>query len=288
MPIGPHGAPKQVYLVVFIDDATRFVVAGAFYPTLDQVTVEDSFHQGIQAYGRPDAVYFDSGKQYRSHQMSRICAKVGTRLLFARPYTPESKGKIEKFNQMVDDFLAEVAVAHPATLDRLNTLFSVWLMECYQTQPHSALPDGQTPTQAYQQDPQPPHWVDPDLLAQAFLHAERRKVDKVGCISFQGRKYEVGLTWIGKKVDVVYDPHDTETVTIECDGQKPWSAHPLVIGEWAGHRPALPDTLQPQPVAGSRLLEAAEQRHQARAVPPAPAVVYRTPPTPEEDAHGDH
>ena len=72
---------------------------------------------------------------------------------------------------------------------------------------------GQTPTQAYQQDPQPPHWVDPDLLPQAFLHAERRKVDQAGCISFQGRKYEVGLPWIGKKADVVYDPHDAETAT---------------------------------------------------------------------------
>ena len=77
--------------------------------------------------------------------MSRICAKVGTQLLFARPYSPESKSKIEKFNPMVDDFLAVATVAHSATLDRLNTLFSVWLMECYQTQPHSALPDGQTP-----------------------------------------------------------------------------------------------------------------------------------------------
>ncbi len=34
LPIGPNGMKKQVYLVAFIDDATRFVLHAAFYPTL--------------------------------------------------------------------------------------------------------------------------------------------------------------------------------------------------------------------------------------------------------------
>ena len=210
--------------------------------------------------------------------MVRICSKLGTRLLYARPYSPESKGKVEKFNQMVDDFLAEVAVAKPPTLERLNTLFSVWLTECYQTQPHSALPETTTPLQAYQRDPQPPQWVTPETIAQAFLHAERRKVDKAGCISFQGRKYEVGLAWIGRYIEAVYDAQEPTTLMIESGDQAPWPVHPLVIGEWAGQRPPLPETLQSSPVAGSRLLDAAERRHQARAIPPAPAVSYRLPP----------
>jgi putative transposase len=37
LPIGKGGAKKQVYLVTFIDDATRFVLHGEFYPTLDQL-----------------------------------------------------------------------------------------------------------------------------------------------------------------------------------------------------------------------------------------------------------
>lgn len=32
---------------------------GGFYPTLDQVIVEDCFRQAIQKYGVPEAVYFD-------------------------------------------------------------------------------------------------------------------------------------------------------------------------------------------------------------------------------------
>lgn len=92
LPIGPNGSGKQVYLVLFIDDATRFVLHGAFYPTMDQRIVEDAFRQSVQKYGRPEAVFFDNGKQYRTKWMARTCSKLGTRLLYAKPYSPESKG----------------------------------------------------------------------------------------------------------------------------------------------------------------------------------------------------
>jgi hypothetical protein len=59
LPIGPDGAKKQVYLVSFVDDATRFVVHGEFYPTLDQLIVEDCFRQSVTKYGIPETVYFD-------------------------------------------------------------------------------------------------------------------------------------------------------------------------------------------------------------------------------------
>ncbi len=59
LPIGPKGVKKQVYFIAFIDDATRFVIYAGFYPTMDQVMVEDAFRQAITAYGLPEAVYFD-------------------------------------------------------------------------------------------------------------------------------------------------------------------------------------------------------------------------------------
>ena len=34
-----------------------FVLHGQFYPTLDQVIVEDCFRQAIQKYGVPEAVF---------------------------------------------------------------------------------------------------------------------------------------------------------------------------------------------------------------------------------------
>jgi len=276
LPIGPGGSNKQVYLVVMLDDATRSVLHGEFYPTLDQAIVENCLRQSIQKHGVPEAVYFDNGKQYRTKWMARTCSKLGIRLLFAKPYAPESKGKVERFNRVVDSFLSEVAVEKPQTLVRLNEQFQVWLSECYQNKPHSALGENISPETAYRSDRKALKFVDPDILANAFLHAETRKVDKSGCISFMDRKYEVGLSFIGHKVDVIYDPADISELTIEYEGHTPWQACPLVIGDRAAKRPKLPAHLGQQPTDSSRLLTAAEQKHHERREQQAPAVSYST------------
>ena len=276
LPIGPDGAKKQVYLVTFIDDATRFVLHGEFYPTLDQVIIEDCFRRAIAKYGIPESVYFDNGKQYRTKWMTRACSKLGIRLLFAKPYSPEATGKVERFNRVVDNFLAEAALEKPQTLDKLNTLFWVWLDECYQNKPHSALGEKASPHTAYQSDKKPLRFLDPAVVANAFLHCEERKVDKAGCISFAGQKYEAGISFIGCTVDVIYDPADISELTIEYQGHTPWKVKELVIGERTGKRPVLPEHLTPQPADSSRLLAAASDKNQARRAQQSPAVSYRT------------
>jgi putative transposase len=183
LPIGLNGSNKQVYLVAIIDDATRFVVHAAFYPTLDSRIIEDAFRQAIQKYGVPEAVYFDNGKQYRTKWMSRTCSKIGTRLIYAKPYSAESKGKIERFNRVIDSFLNEAVLEKPKTLDRLNELFQVWLSECYHDKPHSALGEKISPETAFRSDRKALRFIDQNTLSNAFLHCETRKVDKSGCIS---------------------------------------------------------------------------------------------------------
>lgn len=275
LPIGSDGAKKQVYLVTFVDDATRYVLHGQFYPVLDQVIVEDCFRQAVLKYGVPEAVYFDNGKQYRTKWMTRACSKLGVKLLFAKPYSPEATGKVERFNRVVDSFLAESALEKPRTLDKLNELFDVWLSECYQSKAHSAL-GGKSPQVAFQSDNKALKFLPPETITNAFLHCEERKVDKAGCISFMNRKYEIGLTFIGRTVDVVYDPADISELTIEYEGHKPFNVHELVIGPRAGKRPKLPEFAQLEFTEYSRLLAAAEHKHQERREQQHHAVSYRT------------
>ena len=276
LPIGPDGTRKQVYLVTFIDDSTRSVLHGEFYPTLDQVIIEDCFRKAIAKHGIPESVYFDNGKQYRTKWMARACSKMGIRLIFAKPYSPEATGKVERFNRVVDGFLAEAALEKPKTLDEFNELFGVWLDECYQNKPHSALGENISPHIAYQSDKKPLRFLDPSVVANAFLHCEARKVDKAGCISFENKKYEVGLTFIGCTVDVIYDPADTSEITIEYQGHAPWKVKQLIIGERAGKRPALPEHLTPQEADSSRLLAAAAGKNQERRQAELPAISYRS------------
>lgn len=275
LPIGPNGEKKQVFLLTFLDDATRFVLHAAFYPMMDQGIVEDGFRHSIQKYGVPESVYFDNGKQYRTKWMKRTCSKLGIRLLFAKPYSPESTGKVEVFNRIISGFLNEVALEKPTSLEQLNERFTVWLSECYQHKPHTALKKGMSPEAAFRSDEKALRFVDVDTLAQAFLHCESRKVDKSGCISFMGKKYEVGLSFIGYTVDVVYDPSDISEITIEYEGHVPWQARELVIGERAGQRPKLPEHVGPEPTDISRLLNAADRQHEQRKKQQIPAISFR-------------
>jgi transposase InsO family protein len=88
---------KQIYLVSFLDDASRYVLHGEFYDSLDQTIVEDCFRKAILKEGAPRRVYFDQGKQYRNKWMERACAIMEIKLLFAKPYSPESTGYVKSF-----------------------------------------------------------------------------------------------------------------------------------------------------------------------------------------------
>lgn len=275
LPIGPNGQKKQVYFVAMLDDATRFVLHAAFYPMLDARCIEDAFRQSIQKNGVPETVYFDNGKQYKTKWMKRTCSKLGTRLLYAKPYSPESTGKIERFNRLIDAFLAEADLEKPQTLDELNRLFVVWMEECYQNQPHSGLDGLKTPNEAFRTDRKPLRMVSSEQLANAFLHSETRKVDKSGCISFQDRKYEVGISYVGCKVEVVYDPSDISELQIEYENHTPWRVTELSIGERTEKRPSLPERMTKQPAAESRLLKAAAEKNEKRQDSREPAISFR-------------
>jgi transposase InsO family protein len=275
---GPHINGAQTFMAAFIDDCTRYVLHAEFYPVLDQSIVEDAFRQSLQRHGAPRAVYFDNGKQYRTRVMERACAKLGVRLLYARPYAAESKGKIERFNRTVDGFLAEIQLDRPKDIGGLNRKFWAWLDECYQYRPHSALDGGMSPFGAYQADSEPIRFMESGQIAEAFLRVEKRKVDKSGCVSFAGRKYEIegGLLLIGRGVDVVYDASDTGTLWVEHEGFPRSKAKPLAIGERAGQRPALPATASPQCApASSRLLDAAGERNGQREKQRKAAISFR-------------
>ena len=257
-----NGVKKQIYLVSFLDDATRYVVHGEFYDSLDQTIVEDCLHKAILKEGLPKRVYFDNGKQYRNKWMERACAILGIRLLFAKPYSPESTGKIERFNRTVDGFLDEAALKQCRKLDDFNRYFQIWLAECYHTRGHAGL-TGQTPEIAYKSAKAPLRFVPPETVASAFLRVDTRKVDKSGCIQFGGKRYEVGVLLVGQTVTVAYDPNDTETLTVE-HGTISLQVKELQIGAHAGPRPKLPTSMLPALPETSRLLDEKEKLHNAR------------------------
>jgi hypothetical protein len=165
----------------------------------------------------------------------------------------------------VDSFLAEAALKRPNSLDDYNRLLNVWIQECYHTRQHGGLSNGQTPEAAYKNSKSPLRFLPAETVASAFMRCEQRKVDKSGCISFSGKKYEVGVLFIGQTINVVYDPADIETIIVEHERTgASLQVKELKIGVHTGTRPSLPKSMLKAIPETSRYLDEKEKRYQAR------------------------
>ena len=196
-------------------------------------------------------------------------------MIFAPPRMPEWKGKTERFNRTVDSFLDEVSLMKVTSLEELNKYFKVWLTECYHQKPHSGLKDNMTPAAAYHGSAAPLRFLPLDTVTAAFLHEEERRVDKSGCISFKGKKYEVGVQYLGQKIGVIYDPASIEQLTIEHKPSgKKFTATELIIGEHTGPKPKMPETMTKASPETSRLLIGKEKQAQKREKTVVRAIKY--------------
>jgi transposase InsO family protein len=254
LPIGNGGKMTQTYLVVWIDDYSRFIVGSKFYDNQKTEIIEDSLRSAIMKYGRPVSVYLDNGSQYRSEWLKTACAKIGVKLIFTKPFSPEAKGKVEAFNRRIDSFISEAALSAAKTLAEYNELLDVWINEYYHKTPHSGT-GGISPEAAFKSDSRSLEFVEAERLRDAFLHSTEREVDKIGCIGLNGSKYEVGLSLLGRKVEALYDPSWSDEIEIRHKDFKPFMAKKLVIGSHCGVRREVPEEMKPVTVESSRLLD---------------------------------
>lgn len=269
LPIGKDGKLVQTYLCALIDNHSRYIVSSRFYDNQEGTIVEDNLRRAVLAYGKCDTVYVDNGTQYISRELKAACARLGIRLLHAKPYSPQSKGAIEVFNRLVNSFIAETKAAKIKTLEALNYYWNSFIDGFYHEKKHAGLaellgedarPEECKPIIQWNRDSRPLKFIDTGVVAEAFLHHEIRKVDKSGCISFQGRKYEVSVALIGTKVEIAFDPMATEILTVHYKDMKPFDVCPLAIGEFVtGSKPQLPEHMLPVEPDGSRFLNAIEK-----------------------------
>lgn len=266
------GTLIKTYLSSLIDDHSRYILQSQFYDNERAEIVEDTFHKAILKYGTFDAAYLDNGRQYITGQLMKSCASLGIRLLHARPRSCESKGKIEKFHQVVDRFIAEIEVAHVHSLEELNRRWKVFLEQDYQKEAHKGIAEyysaldveipkgGISPQTEWMRDERMLKFMDVSVVAEAFLHHEKREIDNGGCFSFEGHMYEASTALCGCTVEISYDPMDTDRVTVHYEGMAPVVAKRTRIGAFADRKPELPVGMTKKPET-SRFLDALEKKY---------------------------
>ena len=209
----------------------------------------------------------DNGAAYRSHTLQGICARLGIHLVYCRPYSPEGKGKLERWHRTCrDQFLSELDERHITSIDDLNARLWAWLEVVYHRTPHAGL-SGKTPLQRYQQDLPKIRTLGPRAaqIDALFLHRIRRLVKKDGTVSYLNQRFEVPYELTGKSVQLVVDPHAHTVLGVEDDKGHPiGQATPLdalANTHRARHKPAPVESPTVVARTGPNLVELVYQQY---------------------------
>ena len=211
---------RKAYLVSFMDDASRLITHSAFCPAETALEVEGVLKQALLKRGVPVRLIIDNGSAYRAATLQAVCARLEIRLIYCRPYTPEAKGKLERYHRTLrSDFLNELDMDRVRDIHDLNARLWAWLEEIYHKDPHSGL-DGLTPLERYRKDLIKIRPLGPfaSRLDELFLHRHDRLVRKDGTVSYLGERFEVPYELVGQTVKLVVDPHREKVIGVESEG----------------------------------------------------------------------
>ena len=211
------GKKRRAHLFCFLDDHSRLIPHAEFFWDEALPRLERVLKLAILKRGLPKALYVDNGQVYNATQFSVACASLGIECIHTAPYSPEAKGKQERFFETVRlQFMPEVETSAIATLADLNESFWAWLELIYH--PHQHGETGQSPLERYQAGLAQIHLAEAETLRKAFLWREKRKVRKDGRIELQGNTYRVDPQLTGRQIELHFDPFDLSTLNVWLDG----------------------------------------------------------------------
>lgn len=138
---------------------------------------------------------------------------MGIALIHTPPYTPQGRGKIERFFRTVRaQFLAGF---QGETLEELNETLDLWVREQYHQRPHSST--GQAPFNRFADHVELIR-TPPSDIEDHFRKEVRRRVTKDRTVSIDGRLYEAPTRFIGEQLSLLYHEHKPERVEIVHQG----------------------------------------------------------------------
>ena len=141
---------RRVYLTVFLDDRSRYVVAWSLATRQTSAFVCDTLLEGIASFGKPKEVLTDQGRQYFAwrgkSEFQKLLDKEGIRHVVARSHHPQTVGKCERLWKTVGTEFWERA--QPQDLDDARERLGHFFSHYNHFRPHQSL-EGMTPADRF-------------------------------------------------------------------------------------------------------------------------------------------
>lgn len=218
------GKRRKAYLIAVIDDHSRLIPHAEFYLNERLSSYAQALAQALSRRGLPRKLYVDNGSAFRCRQLEHICASLGIALIHSKPYTPQGRGKIERFFRTIRaEFLTGFT---GQSLAELNEALELWLEEIYHRRVHGST--GQSPFARFAENL---HCIRPvpQNLNDYFRHSARRRVAKDRSITLNGTLYEAPVALIGCQVQLLYHPEQGSRVEVRYQSQSYGFLHPVDV-----------------------------------------------------------
>ncbi|WP_225770651.1 IS481 family transposase [Inquilinus sp. Marseille-Q2685] len=194
----------RCYPLTVLDDHSRFSPCLQACADQKSQTVQDRLTATFRRHGLPEAIFIDNGAPWgdaSGERWTRLAVwflKLGIRVLYSRPYHPQSRGKIERFHRTL---AAEVFALEPfPDLAAAQRAFDRW-RELYNWQrPHQALQQ-QVPGSRYRSSPRAMPSRLPEVEYDS-LDLVRTVGTTKAYVSFRGRLWKVPQAFRGERVAI--------------------------------------------------------------------------------------
>jgi len=199
---------RKSYLHVIIDDCTRFVVSGRFYPSESVQSLILELMTAIRRHGICHRLYTDNGSAYNSRHLKIVCANLSMQQPHTPAGRPQGRAKVERFFRTVrDQFLAK---RRYKTFDEINTAFIGYLND-YHHRVHSTLSCSPMQKRLGVESvcQQVPEVAD---IKSLFRLQRRCRVYNDGTIRLKKKAFEVPGSLPGSRVSIYYMPWDLSRI----------------------------------------------------------------------------
>ena len=204
-----EGRKRKTYLLAILDDASRYVVAANFHLAESVETLMINMRTAIQRFGLPMRFYTDNGASYRSQILRQVGQRFNIAMPHTPPYTPQGRGKIERFFRTVREQL--MAKTDEKTLSGLNRRLHEWLAT-YHNAPHAGI-EMQSPFTKRSIIENSCRELPPAAnIDSMFMQQRNCRVYKDGTVRLQRMIFETPEAVKGGRTEIYYYPWDLSQV----------------------------------------------------------------------------
>jgi transposase InsO family protein len=148
------GELTEAKVVTGVDDHSRYCVIASVVERATGRAVCAAFVRALQAFGVPEEVLTDNGKQFTDRfgqggevLFDRICRENGIAHRLTQPASPTTTGKVERFHQTLRRELLDDCGAFES-IEQAQAALDAWVEEYNSSRPHQAL-DMQSPADRF-------------------------------------------------------------------------------------------------------------------------------------------